>query len=371
MPTTHLKRSIRVAGVVKPVLLWVTSPYREAYKTGAAMANEAIKGAATVYKTGVAVTRRIADEVAEAIVSDADKIFDGYYVGKGATPFPPSSALNNVPPVLPEGYPGKAPDPVIYVNGIRTSLKGHADSLKAIASQGLAVVGIYNATAGADGANTLTRAGKGMVGDLGQSLGDKLDLGDNKAVDTLTKLIYSRVKISAPMHIIAHSQGALITSRALNHTIDRLAADRAAAPEMRAEFQEFKTRFILSTGGRVIITDSMLRAAFKESLKPRITQSGQLSIIKVETYGGAAYTYPDGPRYIHSYNKGDKYVPMLVGQGVPFAHPGRDAVVIPFNEPYSNPVDAHSFDKVYLRHRCRQSFDELYQSRYCKIQEHQ
>src|SRR5262249_21007552 len=79
-----------------------------------------------------------------------------------------------------------------------------------------------------------------------------------------------------------------------------------------------------------------------------------LSQVTVETFGGAAASYPDGPRYVHYVNRVDM-VPSGTGLGaskISLSSPGRGATVVRFNAtgnafkwgwPPVNPVAPHSF----------------------------
>ncbi|NJM52564.1 MAG: hypothetical protein HC846_03675 [Blastocatellia bacterium] len=116
--------------------------------------------------------------------------------------FPANTSLNDIPAVVPNGGVHNN-ETLIYVNGIRTNVAGQANSLQAIADNtGSRVVGIHNAT-------------EGTGVDLLQSFGDKLDIGNNPAVDTLADTVYNELRAGREVHLMAHSQGAIITSRAL------------------------------------------------------------------------------------------------------------------------------------------------------------
>lgn len=69
--------------------------------------------------------------------------------------------------------------------------------------------------------------------------------------------------------------------------------------------------------------------------------------IRVETFGGAAPSYPNGPQYVHYVNRGDP-VGMLVGLGPLGTGRGRGAQVHYFNDGLGIP--AHGFDR-YMNHR--------------------
>jgi hypothetical protein len=119
------------------------------------------------------------------------------------------------------------------------------------------------------------------------------------------------------VHLKGHSQGGLITSRALNHVANRLRLEDGLS---KADTQKL------------------------------------LSKVNVETFGAAAWTYPDGPKYVHYVNDKD-LVPGLFGLGKFnfLDHAGKDAVVRRFDSG-SNPGEAHGLGSAYLP--ARVPFDE-------------
>jgi hypothetical protein len=227
----------------------------------------------------------------------SDRDFDGLFVGAGGRTYPPSTPLAQVPAVLPGD--GRAPrGTIVYVNGISTTKDAQFGSLQQIADRtGARVVGVHNAT-------------QGGVVDVIQSAGDTFDIGRNPAVDTLADTVYEEITAGRTIHLMAHSQGALITSRALQDVYQRLRLEDGLS---RREAERL------------------------------------LSRVEVETFGGAAGSYPDGPRYVHYVNRRDA-VATLFGLG-PFANqlvrPGRGAVVHRFNEG----DNAHGFEQTYLPRR--------------------
>jgi hypothetical protein len=194
---------------------------------------------------------------------------------------------------------------VLYVNGIQTNKEGQSASLQAIAdTTGAKVIGIHNAT-------------EGFVSDLAQCVKDKLDKGTNPAVDTLADTLYTEIKAGRSVHLMAHSQGGLISSRALGDVYNRLR-----------------------------IEDGMSKGQAQELMGK----------INVETFGAAAMHYPDGPAYVHYVNRGDP-VPGLFGLGPasdkwnPLVDGGKGSKVHHFNDFKLNPIAAHGFESVYLQHR--------------------
>lgn len=229
----------------------------------------------------------------------SDKQFDGHFVGANGQTFAPNTPLDQVPAVTPNGGV-RNNETLIYVNGIRTNVAGQSNSLQAIADNtGSRVVGIHNST-----------EGTGI--DLLQSLGDKLDISNNPAVDTLADTVYSELRAGRDVHLMAHSQGALITSRAL---------------------QDVKNRLMLE--------DGMSRGDAERLMNN----------IRVETFGGASRRFTDGPQYVHYVNRNDG-VPQAFGLRSwlnPFAQPGRDAVTHYFRE--GRPLVSHGFEEFYLPQR--------------------
>ncbi len=208
----------------------------------------------------------------------SDLSHDGWLLGAGGRLYPPQTFSADVPGLKPvEARPIR--ERVLLINGIMTPAVLHQQDMQVLANTGRDVVGIRNAT-------------RGMIRDLSQCLLDKLDLGTNPAVETTKRAILDAIKANQPLHLIGHSQGALILSRAL-----------------------FDVRNSLMLEGG-------MNAA---------TAEATLSNIKVTTMGGASMNYPDGPRYTHWVNTYD-LVPTSQGIGLPFSHPGKNAVVREFKE---------------------------------------
>ena len=199
---------------------------------------------------------------------------DGYFLGAAGSEDPINPA--GLAAVQPDN--GKIPDETVYlVNGIMTDVTLHQSDMQSLANTGKEVIGIHNATSG-------------MVYDLAQCLDDKAGTGfsDNRATVSTTRLINQALDAGQPLHLVAHSQGALIVCNAITNVIEELIA-----------------------GGLSI-------GAAEEAVKD----------IKITTFGGAAQYYPDGPQYTHIVNKRD-VVPVGsgVGGGGWLTRPGRDAVI--------------------------------------------
>ncbi len=208
----------------------------------------------------------------------SDVSHDGWLLGAGGKLYPPQTFSADVPGLMPvDGRPIR--ERVMWVNGIMTPTPLHQQDMQALANTGREVVGVRNAT-------------RGMFRDLSQCILDKLDLGQNPAVDTTKRAILDAIKANQPLHLIGHSQGALILSRAL-----------------------FEVRNSLMLEGG-------MNAA---------TAEATLSNIKVTTLGGAAARWPDGPRYTHWVNAYDT-VPVSSGVAAPLSQPGKGAVIRQFKE---------------------------------------
>lgn len=252
--------------------------------------------------TSSAVTSRAAQTTAAARATPTppgqpNTAYDGNLIGGNGQAYPPGTALADVPPTRPSNGPGRGT--LIFVNGIGESRAGNKAHLQEMANgTGMNVVGLYNAT-------------QGSLKDLVQALKDKNDLGTNHAVDALADVVYSELQAGRPVRIAGHSQGALITSRALT---------------------DVKNRLMLEDG----LTEAQAEAKLRN--------------VGVETMGGAATSYPDGPRYVHYVNRAD-LVPMAFGLGAPNSDPGKGAKVVKFGFP--NPFgifgSAHS-TSTYFKH---------------------
>ncbi len=233
-----------------------------------------------------------------------DRMFDGHLVGTQGQTFPPGTPLSMIPGVTPKDNPNPS-ETILYVNGIMTPVEGQLKEMQSIAdTSGAKVIGIHNST-------------QGIVTDLAQCVGDKLDKGSNPAVDTLADTLYNELKAGRDVHLMGYSQGGLITARALFDVQQRLR-----------------------------IEDGMSQAQAEQLM----------SHLKVETFGAASRSYPDGPQYVHYVNNADP-VPTLTGLGGdldPLAFikdAGKGAVVHRFTDGNLNPISNHMLDTLYMQHR--------------------
>jgi hypothetical protein len=244
-----------------------------------------------------------------------DRMSDGKLVGAKGQSFPPGTPLHDIPAVTPLDNPNPTKT-LLYVNGIMTPLEGQLREMQSIADTADArVIGIHNAT-------------QGLVTDLAQCVGDKLDKGHNPAVDTLADTLYTELKAGREVHLMGYSQGGLITARAL-FDVER----------------------------RLRIEDGMSKAQVEKLM----------SKLDVETFGAASTRYPDGPNYVHYINDADP-VPTLTGLGGsidPLAFlkdAGKGAVVHRFTDGNLNPLSNHMLDTLYMKHRV--DFDEARAGRF-------
>lgn len=222
---------------------------------------------------------------------------DGALVGANGQAFPPGTCPEAIPPVMPNN--GKAPtgETVVYVNGVSSELKDSMSECQQIA----------NATG--EGVINLHNAADGVLADLVQSVGDYFGKGKNLAVDSLTELVYQHLKDGQPLHLVAHSQGTMITSRAL-------------------------------TNAKILLErDGMSEAQAEEAMKS----------LKVETFASAAASFPDGPRYVHYLDDADPVARL--GLDHPGTHPGEGAVVKRYDTGFDwrHPLGAHNIGN-YLSH---------------------
>lgn len=236
----------------------------------------------------------------------SDKAYDGTVLAGDGHNYPAGS-IDGVPAFKPNN--GKtATDTIVFVNGIGSSRKNDQGQCQTVANAtGCNVIGIDNAT-------------EGSLKDLIQSAGDIIHSGGDKSVNSLSQLIYSKMMAGQPLHIMGYSQGAIITSRA--------------------------------------ITDAQNRMMLEGHLTQAQVQQKMHSLLSVETVGGAAPSYPNGPKYVHYLNSWDG-VERLVGLENPAHHDaGQGAKTVNFSTGFNfNPFAGHDLNK-YMAHY--KPFDQVY-----------
>ena len=308
---------------------------------------------------------------------------DGYFTGAsgtgGITPpgsltdYDPGSFYWSIPPITPRTAPHAAPPinrRIVYVNGIQTFAQSHANTVKLISVvTGANVCGVFNMSGDgheviisknvevvlstirpeygilAKGVN-FAHTVQGFLTDLGQCIDDKLlQVQRNPATETLAGAIVDSCVNEIPINIIAHSQGAIITSGALRVALTALfmiysAQESTAHP--RNVFQFLKDISII---GQIERFNQIRRI-------DRKVRSTMEQYISVQTFGGAATWYPDGPLYRHVYNTNGLFsgdpVAKPFGQGNIFAHPGSGATVERLHRG-GRGLGNHSIDENYLQ----------------------
>jgi len=243
--------------------------------------------------------------------------YDGAWLGAQACLYDPAHhTLDVVPPVTdPRTYAPGTPV-LVYVNGANHRVDWTLPELHLLAQHtGGPVVTAYNATEGGRVFDAIHDARQGAA---------------SPPVKTLVNAITARVSAGQEIHLKANSQGAIHLSHALTEVRERLARQMAG--------------------------DELALALYR---------------IRVETAGGAASRWIDGPRYVHYVNRRDP-VPTRAGVLSKDARPGAGAVLAAFSDFDADPLEpkyrfvgplsrrfiaVHGFG-VYHRHR--QPFDTLY-----------
>ena len=291
---------------------------------------------------------------------------DGNYTGaNGATggTAPPGSVAGfngtsffwQVPAITPAvagGQQAGAParKRIVYINGIGTPRAAHAYTVVLLSVvTGANIVGIYNQSGDGESTN--------IFNDLVQCLGDKTGLSDNPATNTLAKAVYDSCVSRVYLNIVAHSQGAIITSRGIRQGIGKLLdyfGRRSNTVRPLIENVERRRGFWESVGRGLIGANDAdrlnLEIALRREILP-IVEQRLSSYVSAQTFGGAGRFFPNGPVYRHVYNAWDP-VPNLFGQGDIFTGPGRGARVEQITRNSGSAIrdfDDHSMDGVYLQ----------------------
>jgi hypothetical protein len=296
-----------------------------------------------------------------------DGMFSGLAAGPPTSPgnivgYPSSRNYFGIPPVTALTAAGQRVAPVnkliIYVNGIGTNRDTHGYTVKLISViTGANVIGIYNQSGDGTSSGALD-----MVSDLIQCLGDKTGLGNNAATNTLARSVFKACTSAMPINIVAHSQGAIITSRGMRQAIGMLLdfygrRDPTVRPLLE-EVDHILNRSMLATVGRSFVpfsslmdsaAISRLRTALETRIRPIVEQKLD-EFVSAQTFGGAARFYPNGPKYRHVFNVWDP-VP-LVGQNDIFTGPGRGARVESLDrnsDMFIRDIADHSITDLYLQ----------------------
>lgn len=311
---------------------------------------------------------------------------DGYFTGASGgggvtfpgsmTDFPPTAHFRNIPPMTPRtsNLPNVAQrinKRIVYVNGIQTFSQGHGNTVKLISVlTGADVCGVYNMSgdgretavskntemvlsivsppmgAAARGVNILHSI-NGFLTDLGQCIDDKLlQVQNNPATLTLARAIVEACVGNVPINIIAHSQGAIITSGAVRVAISAIAIIYTAEESSHQNHNLLQILKDMTIFGQIERFNRLRR--IHQRIKTLMRR-----LVSIQTFGGAATWYPDGPWYRHVYNTAAAFsgdpVAKLFGQGNIFAHSGRGATVERLHRGGRGVSGNHSIDNNYLQ----------------------
>ncbi|MEM6273923.1 MAG: hypothetical protein AAF735_01675 [Myxococcota bacterium] len=176
---------------------------------------------------------------------------------------PTERNLAQIPPILPRDGNVRDGPVTILVNGIDTSPQFALDNAQQYADlTGRPTVMLYNATSSPEG-------------DAVESIGQMLRVRNDRAIENLADAIVHELLSGKPVSVAAESQGALMTRNALEMVRSDLLV-----------------HYGWQRNGRRPPTAE--QRALADAAMARIT---------VETYGGAADSYPYGPTYIHYVNE--------------------------------------------------------------------
>lgn len=218
--------------------------------------DHALDAGRSVLQGGVTFVGGSAETVYKAW-TDANS--DGHLLGPNGAVYPPGSELSEVEHFKPSVGPDRDYT-VVLVNGIINSPDALRDNCQRVADQlHVHVVGLYNST-------------WGFSADFGEAVGEKLGAPGNAAVTQIAVLIEEAVLSGHRLHLMGHSEGALLISHAVREMKDYL----------------------------------------REEMPEKAIEKAMHDNVWVDTLGGAAYTYPVGPTYIHHYNEND-FVPRAFG----------------------------------------------------------
>ncbi len=293
---TRRKLDEHVSGLMRRVSIEESAPEIGAHRA---------KGGEMPKPVGTTKTMSARDAPANTVIDaglnrNVDLQYDGAFVGaspKGAAAGQAWSSktdwtgLEGIKPNNGRACEGKC----LYVNGMNCSLSSQMKSLQEIANTtGHEVIGIHNAT-------------EGFIKDVGQCITDKMNIGNNGAHKTLTDTIYNHIKSKPdePLNIVAHSQGGIITSRAL---------------------RDVKNRLRLEDG----LSSQQATNAMKN--------------IRVQTAGAAAVNYTDGPQYLHHVNTRDPVPQLFAETLLPLTDKLKHGPVHRF----TNPNSMHGMDSTYV-----------------------
>lgn len=185
----------------------------------------------------------------------ASKQYDGFFISVGGRLANPSDTrFDELEAVQPKS--GASGGTTLFVNGMMNTLGDQMAAMQELADvTGTGVVGLHNAT-------------DGGFFDVMEAIGQKLGLRTPAVVSNCASFIQSQLDKNLPVRLAGHSQGGLVIAQAIETVIDRWKAARVPAAEIKR----------------------------------------RLASMEVTTFGSAATSYPDGPKYTHLLNEEDPIV---------------------------------------------------------------
>jgi hypothetical protein len=262
--------------------------------------------------------------------------YDGATLGAGGQAYSADTPIAQIPPVTPQPGNATATDERVYlVNGITINREANARQAQMVANtSGASVYSIHNSTSAVDPTGVT-----GVRGDVAQTaldiaemelhgIGQQVPAGGNPATVALTEKIKYDLLSSRKVHVVSYSQGSVLTSNALSRV----------------------KRDLMERYGYDFSAGAQDAAAQRRNAQALQRAERTLSNVRVETCGGAASFYPDGPRYTHYVNQNDPIATTL-GVSQPAARPGRDSSIVKMDFETGNPLWDHLFESYWKRTR--------------------
>jgi hypothetical protein len=195
---------------------------------------------------------------------------DGMFLAGDGHVYPADANVTDLPAFEPAGGLSSGAR-IVFVNGVLTPAEAQVEMCRSLAdATGAGVVALHNGTSGdalVDGLQCLGDKGARVLHEFGLPY-------RNDATASVVRLVEDAVDSGTPINLFGHSQGGLILSSAVREVTDRLVVQGDAPDEIAAK----------------------------------------LSVVHVQTFGGAAWSYPDGIDAYHHVNVADP-VPDFAGRG--------------------------------------------------------
>ena len=211
--------------------------------------DQSIDAGRSILNGGVSFVSKSVNTVGKAL---RESQADGHLIGPNDKIYPVGTELSEVEYFKPQT--GQDRDyTVVLVNGIINDPDQLRDNCQKVAdSLHVHVVGLYNLTEGLDK-------------DLEESVEEKAGRHGNPAVTQIAVLIEEAVLTGHRLHMMGHSEGALLISHAVREIKDYL----------------------------------------KEEMPEKVIEKAMHDNVWVDTFGGVAATYATGPSYVHHINEND------------------------------------------------------------------